>query len=138
MPLPATAIVAALAMLFVMTSVSASPAQPLEERCVGPRDGQDLATTAIRVVAAKRESFLEAVRNYGRSRSLGVGGATDNKGWIVVLLESRPYGVTIEVEAVDANTFHAYARTCNAAEDWRPYWTEFVKFVDAHRAEWRE
>jgi hypothetical protein len=122
----------------VLVATAPAAAQFDEERCVGPRDGQDLATTSIRVIAAKRETFLAAVRAYGRSRSLGVGGATDNKGWIVVLLESRPYGVTIEVEAVDPNTFHAYARTCNAIEDWRPYWDEFLSFIDAHRAEWRE
>jgi hypothetical protein len=130
-------VIGALAVGFLLATLPAA-GQPDEERCVGPRDGQDLATTSIRVVAAKREVFLSAVRAYGRSRSLGVGGATDNKGWIVVLLESRPYGVTIEVEAVDANTFHAYARTCNAIEDWRPYWDEFLAFIDARRAEWRE
>ncbi|MDZ4866737.1 MAG: hypothetical protein SGI91_05400 [Alphaproteobacteria bacterium] len=110
-------------------------AQP-DEKCRGPKDETELDTTAIRVVASKREDFLAAVRTYAAGKSLGVGSATDKRGWVVLLLETSPYGVTIEVESTDINNFRAVVRTCNATQDWRPYWTAFMQFIDANRAQW--
>ncbi len=127
--------VAAYALLAMLAS-TLGPVRAAEEPCRGTNDGQDLATLSVRVVAAKREAFLTAVRAYGSGRSMGVGGWTDNKGWVAVILESRPYGVSIEVEAMDENNFRAIARTCNATENWRPYWDEFKQFIESSRAQW--
>jgi hypothetical protein len=44
--------------------------------------------------------------------------------------------VTIEVESADINNFRAVVRTCNATQDWRPYWTAFKQFIDANRTQW--
>ncbi|MBL8782024.1 MAG: hypothetical protein JNL06_13905 [Alphaproteobacteria bacterium] len=128
------AALAALALAFPLIPLAA--AQP-DEKCTGVKDDTELDTTVIRVVAEKRQTFLDAVRAFAASRSLGVGSAADKSGWIVLLLETRPYGITIEVEATDANNFRAVVRTCNAKDDWRPHWAAFLQFIDANRALWR-
>lgn len=128
--------ITAYALLAIFAGALAPARASEEEACRGTNDGVDLATLSVRVVAAKREAFLTAVRAYGSGRSMGVGGATDNKGWVVVILESRPYGVSIEVEAMDADNFRAIARTCNATENWRPYWDEFKQFIESNRGQW--
>jgi len=110
-------------------------AQP-EEKCTGPKDEVELESTGIRVVYAEREAFIADVRSYAAGKSLGVGSATDEKGWIVLSLETRPYGVTIEVESLDANNFRAAITTCNTTQDWRPIWTSFKAFIDANRSKW--
>jgi hypothetical protein len=112
-----------------------APAQP-DEKCSGPKDEIELEAAAIRVVYAKREAFIADVRAYAAGKSLGVGSATDQKGWIVLLLETRPYGVTIEVESIDANNFRAAVSTCNATQDWRAIWVAFKAFIDANRSQW--
>jgi hypothetical protein len=110
-------------------------AQP-EEKCTGPKDEIELESATVRVVYAKREAFIADVRTFAAGKSLGVGSATDEKGWIVLLLETRPYGVTIEVESVDANNFRAAITTCNATQDWRPIWVAFKAFIDTNRSQW--
>lgn len=132
---PRAALAALIALAALAPLAPQAAAQP-DETCRGPKDETELDLTAIRVVAAKRESFLAAIRGYAAGKSLGVGSANDNKGWIVLLLESRPAGITIEVEATDANNFRAVIRTCNATQDWRPHWTAFKLFIDMNRGAW--
>lgn len=135
MKLNRRSIAALVALALVVPFAPPAVAQP-DEKCRGPKDEIELDTTAIRVVSPKREEFLAAVRAYAGGKSLGVGSATDKRGWIVLLLETRPYGVTIEVESADINNFRAVVRTCNATQDWRPYWTAFKQFIDANRTQW--
>jgi hypothetical protein len=130
-----TAVTIATALAILLAPPTPTLAQP-DEKCVGERDERELDAIAIRVVAVKREAFLSDVRTYAAGRSLGVGSATDKKGWIVLLLETRPYGVTIEVEATDPDNFRAVVRTCNATQDWRPIWAAFKSFIDANRNQW--
>lgn len=132
---PRAAFAALIALAALAPLASQAAAQP-DETCHGPDDEVELELTAIRVVAAKRESFIATIRGYAAGKSMGVGSASDNKGWIVLLLESRPAGVTIEVEATDANNFRAVIRTCNATQDWRPHWTAFKLFIDMNRGAW--
>jgi hypothetical protein len=127
------AIMTALALLSSLATPAA--AQP-DEKCTGPKDEIELESTAIRVAYARREAFIADVRGYAASKSLGVGSATDQKGWIVLLLETRPYGVTIEVESLDANNFRAAITTCNTTQDWRPIWAGFKGFIEANRRQW--
>jgi hypothetical protein len=129
--------IAAITMALALLSPLAAPAaaQP-DEKCTGPKDETELETTAIRVVFAKRQDFIADVRTYAAGKSLGVGSATDEKGWIVLLIETRPYGVTIEVESIDANNFRAIITTCNTTQDWRPIWAGFKDFIDANRSQW--
>jgi hypothetical protein len=124
--------------LALATVVPLAPlhAEPAEDVCRGPKDETELAALTVRVVAAKRERFISDVRTFAAGLSLGVGSATDGKGWIVLMLETRPYGVIIEIEATDANNFHAVVTTCNATQDWRPLWASFKSFIDANRAQW--
>jgi hypothetical protein len=97
-----------LVIAFALLSVSVAKAQGVpDDRCAGVSEGQAIliaASTKIHVAAAKREDFLTAVRAHGRGNGLVVGGATDNKGWVVVLMESRPPGVFIEVESTGENS----------------------------------
>jgi len=125
-----------LALLLIAAVTAPLRAQPSDETCRGPKDETELETTAIRVVASKRDQFLAAVRAYAAGKSLGVGSAADKRGWVVLLLETRPYGVTIEVEATDADNFRAVVRTCNATQDWRPHWSDFRRFIDTNRPAW--
>lgn len=127
----------ALATLVLLLAIFAHPAAAQEEECRNPGDGNDLATLTLTVAAAKREAFLAAVRDHGTTNGMSVGGATDNRGWVVVLLRSRPWGVTIEVESMEQTTFRALARTCNATQDWKPYWNDFKRFAEASRAAWQ-
>lgn len=127
-----------LAALVLLVAIFAFPVAAQDEECRNPGDGNDLATLTLTVAAAKREAFLAAVRNHGTQNGMSVGGATDNRGWVVVLLRSRPWGVTIEVESMDQTTFRALARTCNATQDWKPYWDNFKRFADENRAAWRD
>lgn len=131
-----TAAIAIIGLLLVALPIAPAFAQPADEKCRGPKDETELDALAVRVVAAKRDAFLAAVRGYAAGKSLGVGSATDQRGWIVLLLETRPYGVTIEVEATDADNFRAVVRTCNATQDWRPHWNDFKRFIDANRTQW--
>ena len=130
------AALAALTALAILSPLAPQAAAQPDETCRGPKDETELDLTAIRVIAAKREPFLAAVRAYAAGKSLRVGSATDQRGWIVLLLETRPFGVTIEVEATDANDFRAVIRACNATQDWRPHWTSFKLFIDMNRAAW--
>lgn len=127
-----------LATFVLLFAIFANPLAAQDEECRNPGDGNDLANLAITVSPSKRETFLAAVRDYGATNGMSVGGATDKYGWVVVLLRSRPWGVTIEVESMDASTFRALARTCNATQDWKPYWDQFKRFVETNRAAWRD
>lgn len=126
-----------LAALFLFLAIFAFPVAAQDEECGNPGDGNDLATLTLTIATAKREAFLAAVRDHGTQNGMSVGGATDNRGWVVVLLRSRPWGVTIEVESMDQTTFRALARTCNATQDWKPYWTSFRQFVQTNETRWR-
>jgi hypothetical protein len=129
--------IAAITIALALLSPLAAPAsaQP-DEKCTGQKDEIELENTGIRVVYARREAFIADVRTFAAGKSLGVGSATDEKGWIVLLLETRPYGVTIEVESIDANNFRAAITTCNTTQDWRPIWAAFKTFIDANRSQW--
>jgi hypothetical protein len=129
--------IAAITMVLALLLPLSAPAtaQP-DEKCTGPKDEIELDATAIRVVYAKREAFIADVRTYAAGKSLGVGSATDEKGWIVLTLETRPYGVTIEVESIDANNFRAIITTCNTTQDWHPIWAGFKTFIEANRSKW--
>jgi hypothetical protein len=130
------AIAAITMVLALLLPLSAPAAAQPDEKCTDPKDEIELDATAIRVIYAKREAFIADVRTYAAGKSLGVGSATDEKGWIVLTLETRPYGVTIEVESIDANNFRAAVTTCNATQDWRAIWAAFKAFIDANRSQW--
>jgi hypothetical protein len=126
-----------LATVFVTLPIATTPAIAYQTRCSDPDRAGVLAEMSLRIPREDESAFAERMRHFDdvSSMSRGEVSSRDREGWRnrTIIFQSPEYSVVINVET-QRNSDVALVtaeRTCidDALEDWRPFWSEFTRFV---------
>jgi hypothetical protein len=88
------------------------------------------ASRRVELPPAERMAFVEFMRANHATLGLGWGAVFNDDHYDIILSD---HGGTIAIFAeTEADEDRAFLRlqTCNPTEDWRPFWTGFLKLVN--------